>query len=67
MAYDIELAAKLVARQLRERQASFIQASARADGNYRSLLLKFAEQDGEMADLLESAQGHDDRRKERNA
>jgi len=61
---DIELAAKLVANSLRDRQSQFIQASVGASGEYKRLLLTFAKQDGEMAELLESAQKHEDRRKE---
>ena len=52
---EIMDAAKIVAVNLRNRQAQFLKAAVGEDAGLASILRSLAKQDGEMAELLELA------------
>jgi hypothetical protein len=56
---NLEMAAKLTIQTLRNRQAEFLAGANQATPSLAAILRTLAEQDGDMADLMESAHRHD--------
>lgn len=61
---NLEMAAGLTIKTLRNRQAEFLAGANQATPSLADILRTLAEQDGDMADLMESARKHDEGRNE---